>query len=113
MQVKDKSLNDVLTKRFDSPLFPRSIRGLIAGKSGCGKTNLMLNLFLEPRSLDYNNLQVFGKALYQPEYRIIKKALEEKLHKEQINMLIVNYDKVIRLDCIPIDNNQRNGKRLE
>lgn len=102
MQVKDKSLNDVLTKRFDSPLLLRSIRGLIIGKSGCGKTNLILNLLLEPRWLDYNKLHVFGKALYQPEYRIIKKAFEEKLHKEQMDMLIDNYDKVIRLDVSPL-----------
>ena len=71
-------------KWCNNELLPRSIRGLIVGKSGCGKTTLLLNLLLHPGWLDYNNLQIFGKPLFQPEYKIIKKAFEEKLHKEDI-----------------------------
>jgi len=52
------------------------------GKSGCGKTTLLLNLLLRPGWLDYNNLRVFGKSLFQPEYQILKKAFDEKLSKE-------------------------------
>ncbi len=33
MEVKDLSWNDVNTKRYNSRLLPRSIRGLIIGKS--------------------------------------------------------------------------------
>ncbi len=61
MEVKDLSWNDVNTKRYNSRLLPRSIRGLIIGKSGCGKTILLLNLLLRPGWLDYNSFQVFGK----------------------------------------------------
>ena len=43
------------TNRNNSPILPRSIRGLIVGKSGCGKTNLLLNLLLKPELLDYNS----------------------------------------------------------
>ena len=71
-------------KRCNNELLPRSIRGLIIGKSGCGKTTLLLNLLLRPEWLDYNNLQVFGKSLFQPEYKVIKKAFEEKLYKEDV-----------------------------
>jgi ABC-type glutathione transport system ATPase component len=63
MEVKDLSWNDVANKRFNNPLLPRSIRGLIVGKSGCGKTTLLLNLLLRPGWLDFDNLQVFGKSL--------------------------------------------------
>ena len=75
MESKDLSWNEVTLKRFNHPLLPRSIRGIIVGKSGCGKTTLLL------RSgwLDYDNLCVFGKSLFQPEYRILKKAFEENL----------------------------------
>ena len=82
MEIEDLSWNEVTAKRFNNPLLPRSIRGIIVGKSGCGKTTLLLNLLLRPGWLDYDNLCVFGKSLFQPEYRILKEAFEENLLKE-------------------------------
>ena len=84
METRDLSWNETTTKRFNNPLFPRSIRGLIVGKSNCGKTTLLLNLLLRLGWLDYDNLFVFGRSLFQPEYRILKKAFEEKIPKEFI-----------------------------
>ena len=82
MEIRDLSWNETITKRFNNPLLPRSIRGIIVGKSGCGKTTLLLNLLLRPGWLDYDNLCVFGRSLFQPKYRILKKAFEENLPKE-------------------------------
>ena len=62
MEITDLSWNENLSKRFNNPLLPRSIRGLIVGKSGCGKTTLLLNLLLKPGWLDYDTLFVFGKS---------------------------------------------------
>ena len=84
MEIRDLSWNETTTKRFNNPLFPRSIRGLIVGKSNCGKTTLLLNLLLRPGWLDYDNLCVFRRSLFQPEYRILKKAFEENFPKENI-----------------------------
>ena len=98
MDVKDLSWNETLSKRFNSSLLPRSIRGVIVGKSGCGKTTLLLNLLLRPGWLDYNNLQVFGKSLFQPEYKILKKAFEEKLPKEAIISLFDYQDYIMKLN---------------
>ena len=70
MQVQALSWHVSINKRFNSPLLPHSIRGLIVGKSGCGKTTLLLNLLLRPGWLDYNKLFVFGRSLFQPEYRL-------------------------------------------
>ena len=36
MEIADLSWNEVKPKRFNNPLLPRSIRGIIVGKSGCG-----------------------------------------------------------------------------
>ena len=102
MEVKDLARNDILSKRCNSPLLPKSIRGIIVGKSGCGKTTLLINLLLRPGWLDYNNLQVFGKSLFQPEYRILKKAFEEKLEKEAIITVFDHQDEIMKLNISPI-----------
>ena len=100
MEIKDLSWNEVTAKRFNNPLLPRSIRGIIVGKPGCGKTRLLLNLLLRPGWLDYDNLFVFGKSLFQPEYRILKKAFEENLPKECI-LRLFNMRDEIRNSQIP------------
>ena len=84
MEIRDIFWDETITKRFNNPLFPKSIRGIIVVKSGCGKTTLLLNLLLRPGWLDYDNLCVFGRSLFQPGYRILKKAFEENLPKEFI-----------------------------
>ena len=94
MEIEDLSWNEVTAKRFNNPLLPRSIRGIIVGKSGCGKTTLLLNLLPRPGWLDYDNLCVFGKSLFQPEYRILKKAFEENLQKENILRLFNMRDEI-------------------
>ena len=66
------------------------MRGLIVGKSGCGKTILLLNLLLNPGWLDYNKLFVFSKSLFQPEYQVLRKAMEHKLSEEAIPWLFDN-----------------------
>ena len=94
MEIADLSWNEVTTKRFNQPPLPRSIRGIIVGKSGCGKMTLFLNLLLRPGWLNYDNLCVFGKSLFQPEYRILKKAFEENLPKECILRLFNMRDEI-------------------
>ena len=84
MEIIDLSWKIDKIKRNNNNLLPRSIRGIIVGKSGCGKTTLLLDLLLRPRWLDYNNLQVFGISLFQPEYKILRSSFERKLPKEVI-----------------------------
>ena len=72
MEEIDLLWNVNKSKRNNNKLLPGSIRGIIVGKSGCGKMTLLLNLLLRPGWLHYNSLQVFGKSLFQPEYKILK-----------------------------------------
>ena len=88
--------------RENSPLLPKNIRGLIIGKSNCGKTTLLLNLLLQPEWLDYNHLYVFGKSLHQQEYKVLKKGFEEGLSKSQISNLFLQQDLLERADISPL-----------
>ena len=96
MEITNLSWNENLSKRFNNLLLPRSIRGLIVGKSGCGKTTLLLNLLLKPGWLDYDTLFVFGKSLFQPEYKILRTAFAEGLPKEHILRLFNMRDQIHR-----------------
>lgn len=74
-------------KRNNNLLLPKSIRACIVGKSGCGKTNLLLNLLLNDW-LDYDHLYIFSKSLHQPEYQVLIKGLKNNLPKKVIADLI-------------------------
>ena len=89
MEVKNLSW-DSTTARSNHKLLPKNARGLIVGKSDCGKTTLLLNLLLNPGWLDYDKLFVFSKSLFQPEYVCVRKAMEYKLPKEAILWLFNN-----------------------
>lgn|SRR5699024_2027941 len=74
--ITDLSVNEYQTiQRKNNLLFPKSIRGCIIGKSGCGKTNLLMNLLLGEFDsfdfLDYDHLYIYGKSLHQPEYELL------------------------------------------
>ena len=100
---KDYSWRTTTSKRENSPLLPQNIRGLIVGKSNCGKTTLLLNLLLQPDWLDYNYLYVFGKSLHQQEYRVLKKGFEEGLSKRQISNLFILQDVLSKNNLSPLD----------
>ena len=71
--------------RENNPLLPQSMRGLVIGKSGCGKTTVIFNLLLQSGWLDYNHLYVFGKSLHQQEYKVLREGFEGGLSKQQIS----------------------------
>ena len=87
--------------RNNSPMLPHSIRALIVGRSGCGKTSLLMRLLLEEKILDYNKLFIFGKSLHQTEYQILKSGFENKLDKHHIVNLFKNNDEINRLNDDP------------
>lgn len=91
MEVTNFSFKNKLCRK-NNTLLPSNVRGLIVGRSNCGKTVLLLNLLLKDDWLDYNNLLVFGNSLHQPEYELIKKGFENKLRKDEILHIFQNQD---------------------
>ena len=81
-------VNNFYPQKNHSSLLPGSIRACIIGKSGCGKTNLLMNLLLKDY-LDYNNLYIFAKSLDQPLYQILIKGIENGLNKKEIGECIL------------------------
>ena len=67
-----------------------------------GNSGLLINLLLRSSWLDYNNINIFGKHLFQLEYHILKKAFEEKLAKEVIIRLFENQNEITDLGISPI-----------
>ena len=61
-----------------------SMRSLIIGGSGCGKTTLLLNLLLQDKWLDYEKLILCGKSLHQPEYQLLMSAVKKGYIKKEI-----------------------------
>ncbi len=90
MEITDYS------KRFDhtncnvnhAPFFPKNIFCIIAGATGSGKTNLLLNFLLKDGILDYSSVYVYSPTLHQFAYKYLKKYyndIEEKI-KQQFNV---------------------------
>ena len=73
MEIADLSWNEVTSKRFNNPLLPWSIRGIIVGKSGCGNTTLLLNLLLRPGWLDTITFAYSEKVFFNPNIEYLKK----------------------------------------
>ena len=78
------------SKKFDAPIstlekhtdfFPKNIFCIIAGSTGSGKTNLLVNLLLQKDAINYSDLYVYSTTLHQPAYEYLKKCFEtfEKL----------------------------------
>ena len=92
-----------MIKRRNNPLLPDNIRGLIIGKSGCGKTTLLLNLLLQPDWLDYNHIYLFANTLHQQEYRVMKKGFDSGLSKQQIGNIFRNQKEFEKIKASSLD----------
>ncbi len=71
---------------FDNnPLLPSSIRAIIVGSSGAGKTYLLFKLLLEDY-IDYNRLYIFSPSILQSEYQLIIEGFKAHLQPVDIYM---------------------------
>ena len=71
-------------------IFPSSIRMIIAGSSGCGKTNLMIN-FLMGGVLEYNNVIIYTTTPYQKLHEFLRSFYDELRKQYRLNKGIVTF----------------------
>jgi KaiC/GvpD/RAD55 family RecA-like ATPase len=92
MEIKDYSKRFATTKHEvnHAPFFPENIFCVIAGSTGCGKTNLLLNFLLEMNVLDYRDIYIYTSTLHQPAYKYLKDYYNnfENIVKEQYKVNI-------------------------
>ncbi|CAP36219.2 Protein CBG18876 [Caenorhabditis briggsae] len=90
----DYSVKNYYSIRKNNPLLPSSIRACIIGKSGCGKTNLLMNLLLDKFEgddyLDYDSLYIFSTTLFQPCYQALINGFQNGLSKKDIRECFKN-----------------------
>lgn len=55
-------------------LFPNVIRGLICGGSGCGKTNILLNILTK---IHHSDIIIVSKTSYQDKYKCLENIIKE------------------------------------
>ena len=71
------------TSKQNHELLPDSLRMLLIGASGTGKTTVLLNLLLQTDWLSYDHLIIYAKTLYQEEYQLLEKCFTLGLTKEE------------------------------
>lgn len=72
MEIINFDADDNNNHHVHNRLLPNSIRCIIAGGSGCGKTNLIMNLIMRPGFLNYDRLYIYSKSLHQPKYQLLQ-----------------------------------------
>lgn len=60
-------------------LLPSSVRSIVCGPSGVGKTNSVFLLLLDPNGLRFENVYVFSKSLYQPKYQFLAQVMPKEI----------------------------------
>lgn len=67
-------MNSKKTERH-SALLPNNLRCIIAGSSGCGKTNVLISLIESEHGLKFENLYLYSKTLDQDKYKYLCELL--------------------------------------
>ena len=73
-----------------SEIFPKNIFCIIAGSTGCGKTNLLIDLLKSGYKMDYRDVYIYSATLYQPAYEYLMSYYGdmEKMIKHETNQTV-------------------------
>jgi len=65
----DKVFNIEKPESKHCKFFPKNIMAVICGSTGCGKTNLLYNLLLNPGRIYYDDVSIWCPTLHQSNYQ--------------------------------------------
>ena len=83
-------------------------RMLICGSSGCGKTNTLFHMLIEPL-LYYDEIHLYAKNLEQEKYQNLINIMNDMSRKNGYNydiMTASNYE-IIPIESLPYEDNQK------
>lgn len=76
LPIQNMDMDTAIQEREkNGPLLPSSIRALICGPSGVGKTNLIYCLLTDVNGVRFENLYLYSKSLFQPKYTQLEKVM--------------------------------------
>jgi hypothetical protein len=95
MEITDytKEFNVPASCGMHSIIYPKNIFCVIAGSTGSGKTNLMLNFLKKEKLLNYNHVYVYSSTLYQPAYEYLR-----EYYTTLENIILHNTGQVVKID---------------
>ena len=81
-------------------------RMLICGNSGCGKTNLLFHMLMEPL-LYYDEIHLYAKNLEQEKYQELMNKMNRISRETGYDILSVSNDIIIPINNLPYEDNQK------
>ena len=89
------------------PYMPNdTFRMLICGNSGCGKTNLLFHMLIDPL-LYYDEIHLYAKNLEQEKYQELMKRMNRISRETGYDILSVSNDIIIPINNLPYEDNQK------
>lgn len=80
-----------------------SKRCLIVGGSGCGKTNLLITLLVNPNGLRFTHVYLYCKTLQQPKYDFLRNVLGKRLEEYDDKSGIIHPNQAKKYSVIVFD----------
>ena len=93
-------------KKIKSYMPSDTFRMLICGNSGSGKTNLLYHMLMEPL-IHYDEIYLYARNLEQEKYQNLIQKMRKLSHKVGYDILNVSNDKVIPVDEMNYEDNQK------
>ena len=78
-----------------NPLFPKKLRCIISGSSGCGKTVLLTNMILN-QWLDFKRLIIVSGSMFQPIYQVLMHGFLNKIPPQILKNIFLQKDDIIQ-----------------
>ena len=85
-----------------------TFRMLICGSNGCGKTNTLFHMLIEPL-LYYDEIHLYAKNLEQEKYQNLINKMNEMSGRSSYNydIMTVSNDEIIPIKSLPYEDNQK------